>query len=119
MKVRSPALRLKVESLNSSYSRLAENNPSPNVPCKKRNLNIHFRNPTSMSRALKSSLQSLKNWVLQSSSRVQKIASGQGTARTRVAPAQSSNNNQTISSRLDDGEIFKRDSNNTSDISLR
>ncbi|KAH7397043.1 hypothetical protein DE146DRAFT_756721 [Phaeosphaeria sp. MPI-PUGE-AT-0046c] len=62
-----------------------------------------------MSRALKSSLQDLKNWVFQSNSRVQKIASGQGTAGTRAAPAQAGNNDKKIGSRLDNGEIFNKD----------
>ncbi|KAJ4992999.1 hypothetical protein SVAN01_01351 [Stagonosporopsis vannaccii] len=62
-----------------------------------------------MSRSLKVSLQSLKDWVFQSKSRVQKIASGQGTAGTRAAPAQSGTNDKTIGSRLDNGETFDKD----------
>ncbi len=62
-----------------------------------------------MSRALKSSLQSLKDWVLQSNYRIQKIANGQGTAGTRAAPAQAGNNDKIIGSRLDNGETFKKD----------
>ena len=62
-----------------------------------------------MSRALKSSLQDLKNWVLQSNSRVQTIAAGQGTAGTRAAPTQSGNNDKKIGSRLDNGEVFNKD----------
>lgn len=61
-----------------------------------------------MSRALKASLQSLRAWVFQSNSRVEKIASGQGTAGTRAAPAQSGNNDQKIGSRLDSGETFTK-----------
>jgi hypothetical protein len=61
-----------------------------------------------MSRALKSSLQSLKKWVFQSDSRVQKIANGQGTAGTRAAPAQSGSNDKSIGSRLDNGETFDK-----------
>ncbi|KAF2259615.1 hypothetical protein CC78DRAFT_620902 [Lojkania enalia] len=61
-----------------------------------------------MSRALKSSLESLKTWVFQSNSRVQKIANGQGTAGTRAAPAQSGNNDKKIGSRLDNGEAFTK-----------
>jgi len=61
-----------------------------------------------MSRALKSSLQSLKAWVFQSNSRVQKIANGQGTAGTRAAPAQAGNNDKQIGSRLDNGETFTK-----------
>jgi hypothetical protein len=61
-----------------------------------------------MSKALKSSLQTLKAWILQSNSRVQKIANGQGNAGTRAAPAQSGSNDKKIGSRLDNGETFTK-----------
>ncbi|KAF2496249.1 hypothetical protein BU16DRAFT_526754 [Lophium mytilinum] len=61
-----------------------------------------------MSRSLKTSLQSLKTWVFQSPSRVQKIASGQGTAGTRAAPTQAGPNDKSIGSRLDNGETFTK-----------
>ncbi|KAF9730358.1 hypothetical protein PMIN06_009056 [Paraphaeosphaeria minitans] len=62
-----------------------------------------------MSRSLKNSLQSLKKWVFQSDSRVTKIANGQGTPGTGVAPAQSGNNDKKIGSRLDNGETVLKD----------
>jgi hypothetical protein len=62
-----------------------------------------------MSRSLKNSLHSLKNWVFQSESRVQTIARGQGTAGTRAAPTKSGNNDKKIGSRLDHGETFTKD----------
>ena len=57
-----------------------------------------------MSRAVKDSLRSLKAWVLQSPSRVKKIAEGKGTPGTRAAPTQLSTNDKKIGSRLDNGE---------------
>lgn len=62
-----------------------------------------------MSRALKSSLQSLRAWVFQSQSRVQKIANGQGTAGSRAAPVPSGNNDEKIGSRIDNGETIIKD----------
>jgi hypothetical protein len=62
-----------------------------------------------MSRALRSSLETLKKWVLESDSRVQKIAKGQGIPGTRAAPTQAGNNDKKIGSRLDNGETFTKD----------
>ncbi|KAH9212238.1 hypothetical protein DL95DRAFT_509343 [Leptodontidium sp. 2 PMI_412] len=62
-----------------------------------------------MSRALKTSLIALKDWVFLSKSRVQSIADGRGIPGTRAAPAQSGNNDKDIGSRLDNGESFTKD----------
>ena len=62
-----------------------------------------------MSRALRSSLETLKKWVLESDSRVQKVAKGQGIPGTRAAPTQAGNNDKKIGSRLDNGETFTKD----------
>jgi hypothetical protein len=66
-------------------------------------------NAAIMSRALKSSLETRKKWVLQSDSRVQKIAKGQGIPGTRAAPTQAGSNDKKIGSRLDNGETFPKD----------
>ncbi|MCJ1403428.1 hypothetical protein MMC11_006651 [Xylographa trunciseda] len=50
------------------------------------------------------SLRSLKAWILQSPSRVKKIAECKGTPGTRAAPTQLSTNDKRIGSRLDNGE---------------
>ncbi|PVH69759.1 hypothetical protein DL98DRAFT_163760 [Cadophora sp. DSE1049] len=63
-----------------------------------------------MSRALRSSLEFLKKKrVLESNSRMQKVAKGQGIPGTRATPTQAGNNDKKIGSRLDNGETFTKD----------
>lgn len=59
--------------------------------------------------ALKDSLQSLKAWVFQSPSRIQKLAEGTGPMGTRAAPTQTGTNDKKIGSRLDFGEDIVKD----------
>ncbi|EGE08028.1 hypothetical protein TMEN_6475 [Trichophyton mentagrophytes] len=62
-----------------------------------------------MARAMVESLQSLEKWVTSASSRMIKLAKGNGTPGTRAAPTQSGNNDASIGSRLDVGDAFTRD----------
>ena len=55
--------------------------------------------PATMSRAIKESLQKLRQVVFSSKSRIE-------TAGTRAAPSRSGNNDEKIGSRLDNGENF-------------
>ncbi|KAL3425183.1 hypothetical protein PVAG01_04464 [Phlyctema vagabunda] len=59
-----------------------------------------------MSRAVRESLQRLRQAVFSSKSRIESIASGHGTPGTRAAPPQSGNNDKKIGSRLDNGETY-------------
>ncbi|KAM5451993.1 hypothetical protein McanCB49686_005457 [Microsporum canis] len=62
-----------------------------------------------MARAMLESLQSLEKWVTAASSRMIKLAKGNGTPGTRAAPTQSGNNDASIGSRLDVGDTFTKD----------
>lgn len=62
-----------------------------------------------MSRSIKDSIRSIQAWVMQSESRIAKIAAGNGTPGDRAAPTRTTKNDQKIGARLDNGERFELD----------
>lgn len=62
-----------------------------------------------MASARKKALTLLKNWVMDSSSRMKKLASGTGDSGARAAPARTKKNDQNLGSRIDYGPMWKDD----------
>lgn len=61
--------------------------------------------------AIRSSARSLRDYILQTKSRVIGFAKGQGTPGHRFAPKQAGNSDTNIGSRLDNGDMITRDGN--------
>lgn len=65
-----------------------------------------------MSRAMLESLTSLEKWFTASTNRMLKLARGNGEPGHRAGPAQNPVNDQNIGSRLDIGNLIKKDGKN-------
>ena len=72
-----------------------------------------------MSRAIKDQLNTLRTWVLNSRSRVEKLVSGSETLGSRAVPTQTTRNDEKIGLRLNYGKQYEKDGKKYSRLNLQ